>query len=52
MPDNPESITARRRQNYYANIASSTSLHSRLALTNAHGHTTYSRGMPRTPAAA
>lgn len=39
-PDNPDGITARRRASYYAAIASNTSLHSRLALTNAHGHTT------------
>ena len=52
VPDNPESITARRRANYYANIASSTSVHSRLALTNAHGHTSYSRASLRTPVAA
>jgi RNA polymerase sigma factor for flagellar operon FliA len=44
VPDNPESITARRRASYYASIASSTSLHSRLAMTNAHGHTTIGRG--------
>ncbi|NMO51286.1 FliA/WhiG family RNA polymerase sigma factor [Actinoplanes sp. TBRC 11911] len=40
-PDNPESITARRRANYYATIANSTSMTSRLAMTNAHGHTQY-----------
>jgi RNA polymerase sigma factor FliA len=39
-PENPESITARRRAGYYTAIANSTSLHSRLAMTNAHGHTT------------
>jgi RNA polymerase sigma factor for flagellar operon FliA len=39
-PDNPESITARRRASYYANIAGNTSLHTRLALTNAHGQLT------------
>lgn len=37
-PDNPESITARRRASYYANIAGNTSLRSRLSLTNPHGH--------------
>jgi RNA polymerase sigma factor for flagellar operon FliA len=37
-PDNPEGITARRRASYYANIGSNTSVHSRLKLTNAHGH--------------
>jgi RNA polymerase sigma factor FliA len=36
-PENPESITARRRAGYYATIADNTSLHSRLALTNANG---------------
>jgi RNA polymerase sigma factor for flagellar operon FliA len=36
-PADPESITARRRASYYANIAGNTSLHTRLALTNAHG---------------
>ncbi len=46
VPDNPESITARRRASYYANIAESTSMNSRLAMTNAHGHTTYSRVSP------
>ncbi|GIF39729.1 sigma-70 family RNA polymerase sigma factor [Actinoplanes xinjiangensis] len=44
VPDNPESITARRRATYYANIASSTTLRSRLAMTNAHGHTAIGRG--------
>ena len=39
MPDNPESITARRRAGYYAAIAGNTNLHSRLALTNAQGFT-------------
>ncbi|XVU23433.1 sigma-70 family RNA polymerase sigma factor [Actinoplanes sp. CA-054009] len=52
VPDNPESIVARRRANYYANIASSTSVRSRLDLTNAHGHTKYGNGLLRTPAAA
>lgn len=52
VPDNPESITARRRANYYANIANSTSVASRLALTNAHGHSSYSRGSLRMPVAA
>ncbi|MET0495457.1 MAG: FliA/WhiG family RNA polymerase sigma factor [Actinoplanes sp.] len=36
-PENPESITARRRATYYATIAGNTNLHSRLALTNAQG---------------
>jgi len=53
VPENPESITARRRASYYASIANSTSLHSRLAMTNAHGHTAHSRGpIDRTPATA
>jgi RNA polymerase sigma factor for flagellar operon FliA len=39
-PDNPESITARRRASYYANIAGNTNLRTRLALTNAHGQLT------------
>ena len=38
-PENPESITARRRASYFANIAGNTSVRSRLALTNAHGQT-------------
>jgi RNA polymerase sigma factor for flagellar operon FliA len=38
-PENPDSITARRRASYFAEIAGNTSLHTRLALTNAHGHT-------------
>ena len=38
-PENPDSIIARRRAGYYATIAGNTSLHSRLALTNAHGFT-------------
>jgi RNA polymerase sigma factor for flagellar operon FliA len=40
VPENPDGITARRRASYYANIASNTTLSSRLKLTNAHGHTT------------
>jgi RNA polymerase sigma factor FliA len=39
-PDHPDSITARRRASYYATIANNTTLRSRLAMTNAHGHTT------------
>ncbi|MFI7544090.1 sigma-70 family RNA polymerase sigma factor [Actinoplanes sp. NPDC049599] len=39
VPENPESITARRRAGYYAAIAGTTDLHSRLALTNAQGFT-------------
>ncbi|RSM52810.1 FliA/WhiG family RNA polymerase sigma factor [Actinoplanes sp. ATCC 53533] len=38
-PENPDSIIARRRAGYFATIAGNTSLHSRLALTNAHGFT-------------
>ena len=45
-PENPESITARRRASYYADIAGNTTLHTRLALTNAHGHTRYAVGVP------
>ena len=37
-PENPESIIARRRASYYSTIAGNTSLRSRLAMTNAHGH--------------
>jgi RNA polymerase sigma factor for flagellar operon FliA len=36
-PENPASVTARRRAGYYAAIAGNTNLHSRLALTNAQG---------------
>ena len=36
-PQNPASITARRRATYYAAIASTTTLRSRLSLTNAQG---------------
>ena len=43
-PENPESITARRRATYYASIAGNTNLHTRLALTNAHGLTAYAQG--------
>lgn len=39
VPENPEGITARRRASYYASIAGNTNLQSRLALTNAYGHT-------------
>jgi RNA polymerase sigma factor FliA len=39
-PENPDSIIARRRASYYANIADNTSLRSRLKVTNTHGHTT------------
>ncbi len=41
-PDNPDSVIARRRASYYATIAGNTNLHTRLALTNANGHTTMS----------
>jgi RNA polymerase sigma factor for flagellar operon FliA len=37
VPDNPDSIIARRRAGYFAAIAGKTDLHSRLALTNAQG---------------
>jgi RNA polymerase sigma factor for flagellar operon FliA len=51
VPDNPESIVARRRASYYANIGSSTTLRSRLAMTNAHGHTQQGRGLATASAA-
>jgi RNA polymerase sigma factor for flagellar operon FliA len=41
--DNPEGVIARRRAGYYAAIAANTNLHSRLALTNAYGHTAAAR---------
>jgi RNA polymerase sigma factor for flagellar operon FliA len=44
-PENPDSITARRRASYYANIASNTTLHGRLRLSNAHGYTAVSAGV-------
>ncbi|MEU4622203.1 FliA/WhiG family RNA polymerase sigma factor [Actinoplanes sp. NPDC023801] len=50
VPDNPESITARRRATYYATIAGNTNLRSRLAMTNAHGHTSIGRGARSTAA--
>ena len=37
-PENPESITARRRASYYSTIAGNTSVHSRLAMTNSIGY--------------
>jgi RNA polymerase sigma factor for flagellar operon FliA len=43
VPENPDGITARRRASYYAAIAGNTSLHTRLALTNAHGHSAATR---------
>jgi RNA polymerase sigma factor for flagellar operon FliA len=49
-PDNPDSITARRRASYYASIASSTSMNSRLAMTNEQGHTRFGVGIPATAA--
>jgi RNA polymerase sigma factor for flagellar operon FliA len=52
VPENPEGITARRRASYYASIAGSTSLNSRLAITNAHGLTRYGHGIARETAAA
>ncbi|BEL12380.1 hypothetical protein Q0Z83_105710 [Actinoplanes sichuanensis] len=51
VPDNPESITARRRATYYANIASNTTMRSRLAMTNAQGHTALGRGVKPATAA-
>jgi RNA polymerase sigma factor FliA len=45
-PENPESITARRRASYYATIAGNTTLHTRLSLSNAHGLTRYGVGVP------
>jgi RNA polymerase sigma factor for flagellar operon FliA len=45
-PKNPESITARRRASYYAAIAGNTTLHSRLAMTNAHGQTAEALRVP------
>ncbi len=44
VPTNPDSITARRRASYYANIANNTSMQSRLAMTNSNGHTAIGRG--------
>jgi len=40
-PDNPDSIVARRRATYYQSIGDNTSVRSRLAMTNAHGHTAF-----------
>jgi RNA polymerase sigma factor for flagellar operon FliA len=40
-PANPDGVIARRRATYYATIAANTNLHTRLALTNAHGHTSH-----------
>jgi len=37
VPDNPESVIARRRAGYYAAIAGNTDLHSRLAMTTPQG---------------
>jgi RNA polymerase sigma factor for flagellar operon FliA len=52
VPDNPESITARRRASYYTAIAESTSMNSRLAMTNAHGLTRFGHGLHREAAVA
>ena len=38
-PARPESVTARRRATYYADIAGASTLRSRLAMTNVHGAT-------------
>jgi RNA polymerase sigma factor for flagellar operon FliA len=51
-PENPDSITARRRASYYTSIAESTSMNGRLAMTNAHGHTRIGAGLTRQPATA
>jgi RNA polymerase sigma factor for flagellar operon FliA len=40
----PDSITARRRASYYATVAGNTTLHTRLALTNAHGYSLSAAG--------
>jgi RNA polymerase sigma factor for flagellar operon FliA len=51
--ENPDGVIARRRAGYYAQIAANTSLHTRLALTNQHGHTTHAGvGAPNTGTAA
>lgn len=42
--ENPDSIVARRRASYYANIGNNTTLRSRLAMTNSQGHTALGRG--------
>ncbi|MEV6343903.1 sigma-70 family RNA polymerase sigma factor [Actinoplanes sp. NPDC051851] len=47
VPDNPDSITARRRASYYATIGNNTTMRSRLAMTNAHGHTAHAKGASR-----
>jgi RNA polymerase sigma factor for flagellar operon FliA len=39
--DNPEGVIARRRASYYANIEANTTMHTRLAMTNEHGHTAH-----------
>jgi RNA polymerase sigma factor for flagellar operon FliA len=43
-PERPDGVIARRRASYYANIAANTNMHTRLALTNQHGHTTPAAG--------
>jgi RNA polymerase sigma factor for flagellar operon FliA len=45
-PENPESITARRRASYYATIAGNTTMHTRLSLTSSHGLTRYGVSVP------
>jgi RNA polymerase sigma factor for flagellar operon FliA len=40
-PANPDGVIARRRASYYASIAANTTMHTRLALTNSHGHTNH-----------
>ncbi len=44
VPQNPDSIVARRRGAYFEQIGGNTSLRSRLALTNAYGHTPLAQG--------
>jgi RNA polymerase sigma factor for flagellar operon FliA len=52
-PANPDGVIARRRASYYASIAANTTMHTRLALTNAHGHTSHAMvGAPITGAVA
>jgi RNA polymerase sigma factor for flagellar operon FliA len=39
--ENPDGVIARRRASYYATIAANTTMHTRLAMTNQHGHTAH-----------
>jgi RNA polymerase sigma factor for flagellar operon FliA len=51
--ENSDGVIARRRASYYASIAANTNLHSRLALTNTHGHTEHATaGAPMRDTAA